>query len=92
MHDAFCIVKLSGDALDEVYPRIKQKRLDAGDARMIRFIRLAILCEPRTPKLSARQQGQLSIAIESNEVLISVGVACQCGQQIRGAFHRKKPV
>ena len=25
MLDASCVVKLSGDALDEVYPRIKQK-------------------------------------------------------------------
>ena len=89
--DAFHIVKLAGDALDEVRRRVQQDttghRGRKGDP--LYQIRL-LLCASRD-RLTKRQKERLREAFVADEAHISVEVAYLLTQQVRDVFHQDTP-
>jgi len=76
--DAFHIVKLAGDALDEVRRRVQQDTT----GNLLRASR---------DRLTKRQQERLREAFTADEAHISVEVAYHCAQQVRDVFHQATP-
>lgn len=87
--DAFHVVKLGSQAVDEVRRRVQQhtlgRRGHAGDP--LYGIRNILRCA--RDKLTDRQKARLTRAIDADERHEEVLVAWQCAQQLRDAFaHR----
>ena len=89
--DAFHIVKLAGDALDEVRRRVQQDttghRGRTGDP--LYQIRL-LLCASRH-RLTPRQKERLREAFTADEAHTGVEVAYLLTQQVRDVFHQDTP-
>ena len=88
--DAFHIVKLDGQAVDEVRRRVQQETLGhrghAGDP--LYGIRLILRCGRE--RLTERQQSRLARAIAADERHDEVHIAWQAAQELRSAFGHKK--
>ena len=89
--DAFHIVKLGGQAVDEVRRRVQQETLAhrgrSGDP--LYGIRTILRCG--VENLTERQQARLSRAIAADERHDEVHIAWQAGQQLRSVFHQDSP-
>ncbi len=89
--DAFHIVKLGGQAVDEVRRRVQQETLGhrgrSGDP--LYGIRTILRCG--VENLTKRQQTRLSKAITADEGHDEVHIAWQAGQQLRSVFHHDNP-
>ena len=87
--DAFHIVKLGGQALDEVRRRVQQETLGhrgrKGDPLF--GIRLALRCG--IERLTERQRDRITAAIDANEAHVEVVVAWLATQELRSAFRHK---
>ena len=87
--DAFHVVKLGGQALDEVRRRVQQETLGhrgrKGDP--LYGIRLALRCG--IERLTERQRARITAAIDANEAHVEVLVAWLAVQELRSAFRRK---
>jgi hypothetical protein len=87
--DAFHVVKLGGQAVDEVRRRVQQETLGrrghAGDP--LYGIRTILRCGRE--RLTERQQARLGRAIAADERHDEVHIAWQAAQELRSAFHRK---
>ena len=89
--DAFHIVKLADDALDEVRRRVQQDttghRGRAGDP----LYQIRNLLRASLHRLTKRQQERLRAAFTAEETHISVEVTYHCAQQVREVFHQAIP-
>jgi transposase len=89
--DAFHVVKLGGDAVDEVRRRVQQDTLGHRGRRgdPLYGIRLILRCGAE--KLTDKQTARLAKAIELDERHEAVYVAWQCAQQLRAAYRCTNP-
>lgn len=89
--DAFHVVRLAGQALDEVRRRVQQaingRRGRAGDP--LYGIHNLLRCGEE--RLTERQQARLTAAIDADERHVEVFVAWQCAQQLRRVYHQTSP-
>ena len=89
--DAFHIVKLAGDALDEVRRRVQQDTLGHRGCKGDPLYQIRNLLRASRHRLTPRQQERLREAFTADEAHISVEVAYHCAQQVRDVFHQATP-
>nr|WP_253953331.1 ISL3 family transposase [Schaalia meyeri] len=89
--DAFHIVKLAGDALDEVRRRVQQDTLGHRGRTGDPLYQIRNLLRASRDRLTKRQQERLRAAFTADEAHISVEVAYHCAQQVRDVFHQATP-
>jgi len=87
--DAFHIVKLAGDALDEVRRRVQQDTTGHRGRKGDPLYQIRNLLRASRDRLTKRQQERLREAFTADEAHISVEVAYHyCAQQVREVFHQ----
>ena len=90
--DAFHVVKLATQAVDEVRRRVQQDihghRGRAGDP----LYRIRNILRAGVENLTERQQHRLDEAIAADDRHNEVWVAWQCAQRLRDAYHHPDPV
>ena len=89
--DAFHIVKLAGDALDEVRRRVQQETLGHRGRTGDPLYQIRNLLRASRDRLTKRQQERLRAAFTADEAHISVEVAYRCVQHVRDVFHQNTP-
>ena len=89
--DAFHIVKLAGDALDEVRRRVQQETLGHRGRTGDPLYQIRLLLHASRHKLTPRQKECLREAFTADEAHISVEVAYLLTQQVREVFHQDTP-
>ena len=89
--DAFHIVKLAGDALDEVRRRVQQDTLGHRGRKGDPLYQIRNLLRASRDRLTKRQKERLRAAFTADEAHISVEVAYRCAQQVREVFHQATP-
>ena len=89
--DAFHIVKLAGDALDEVRRRVQQDTTGHRGRKGDPLYQIRNLLRASRDRLTKRQQERLREAFTADEAHISVEVAYHCAQQVREVFHQATP-
>lgn len=89
--DAFHIVKLAGDALDEVRRRVQQDTTGHRGRKGDPLYQIRLLLRASRDRLTKRQQERLRAAFTADEAHISVEVAYHCAQQVRDVFHQDTP-
>ena len=89
--DAFHIVKLAGDALDEVRRRVQQDTLGHRERKGDPLYQIRLLLRASRDRLTKRQKERLRAAFTADEAHISVEVAYHCAQQVRDVFHQDTP-
>ena len=89
--DAFHIVKLAGDALDEVRRRVQQDTLGHRGRTGDPLYLVRNLLHASRHKLTPRQQERLREAFTADEAHISVEVAYLLTGQVREVFHQDTP-
>ena len=89
--DAFHIVKLAGDALDEVRRRAGQDTTGHRGRKGDPLYQIRNLLRASRDRLTKRQQERLREAFTADEAHISVEVAYRCAQQVRDVFHQATP-
>ena len=89
--DAFHIVKLAGDALDEVRRRVQQDTTGHRGRKGDPLYQIRLLLRASRDRLTKRQQERLREAFTADEAHISVEVAYHCAQQVRDVFHQDRP-
>ena len=89
--DAFHIVKLAGDALDEVRRRVQQDTTGHRGRKGDPLYQIRNLLRASRDRLTKRQQERLREAFTADEAHISVEVAYHCAQQVRDVFHQATP-
>ena len=89
--DAFHIVKLAGDALDEVRRRVQQDALGHRGRKGDPLYQIRLLLHASCDRLTKRQQERLRAAFTADEAHISVEVAYLLTQQVREVFHQDTP-
>ena len=89
--DAFHIIKLAGDALDEVRRRVQQDTTGHRARTGAPFYQIRLLLRASRHKLTPRQQERLRAAFTADEAHISADVAYHCTQQVRDVFHQATP-
>lgn len=89
--DAFHVVKLGGQVVDDVRRRVQQtihRHRGRKDDPLYK-IRNVLRCAEE--RLTERQQARLSAAVEADERHLEVFVAWQCAQQLRRVYHQPDP-
>ena len=89
--DAFHIVKLAGDALDEVRRRVQQDTTGHRGRKGDPLYQIRLLLRASRDRLTKRQQERLREAFTADEAHISVEVAYLLTQQVREVFHQATP-
>ena len=89
--DAFHIVKLAGDALDEVRRRVQQDTTGHRGRTGDPLYQIRLLLRASRDRLTKRQQERLREAFVADEAHISVEVAYLLTQQVRDVFHQDTP-
>ena len=89
--DAFHIVKLAGDALDEVRRRVQQDTLGHRGRTGDPLYQIRLLLHASRDRLTKRQKERLREAFVADEAHISVEVAYLLTQQVREVFHQDTP-
>ena len=89
--DAFHIVKLAGDALDEVRRRVQQDTTGHRGRKGDPLYQIRNLLRASRHRLTPRQKERLREAFTADEAHISVEVAYRCAQQVRDVFHQDRP-
>ena len=89
--DAFHIVKLAGDALDEVRRRVQQDTTGHRGCTGLPLYQIRNLLRASRKRLTKRQQERLRAAFTADEAHISVEVAYLLAQQVRDVFHQATP-
>ena len=89
--DAFHIVKLAGDALDEVRRRVQQDTLGHRGRKGDPLYQIHNLLRASRHRLTPRQKERLREAFVADEAHISVEVAYLLTQQVRDVFHQDTP-
>ena len=89
--DAFHIVKLAGDALDEVRRRVQQDTTGHRGRKGDPLYQIRLLLRASRDRLTKRQKERLREAFVADEAHISVEVAYLLTQQVREVFHQDTP-
>ena len=89
--DAFHIVKLAGDALDEVRRRVQQDTTGHRGRKGDPLYQIRLLLRASRDRLTPRQQERLREAFTADEAHISVEVAYLFTQRVREGFHQDTP-
>ena len=89
--DAFHIVKLAGDALDEVRRRVQQDTTGHRGRKGDTLYQIRLLLRASRDRLTKRQQERFREAFVADEAHISVEVAYHCAQQVCDVFHQATP-
>ena len=89
--DAFHIVKLAGDALDEVRRRVQQDTTGHRGRKGDSLYQIRLLLRASRRRLTPRQKERLREAFVADEAHISVEVAYLLTQQVREVFHQDTP-
>ena len=91
MLDTFHIVKLAGDALDEVRRRVQQDTLGHRGRKGDPLYQIRLLLRASRDRLTKRQKERLREAFTADEAHISVEVAYLLTQQVREVFRQDTP-
>lgn len=89
--NAFRIIKLSGNAPDEVHRRVQQDTLGHRGRTGDPLYQIRNLLRTSRVRLAKRQQERLRAAFTADEADISVEVAYHCAQQVREVFYQATP-
>ena len=89
--DTFHIVKLAGDALDEVHRRVQQDTTGHRGRKGDPLYQIRLLLRASRDRLTKRQKERLREAFTADEAHISVEVAYLLTQQVREVFHQATP-
>ena len=89
--DAFHIVKLAADALDEVRRRVQQDTLGHRGRTGDPLYQIRLLLRASHDRLTKHQQERLRAAFTAHEAHISVEVSYLLTQQVREVFHQATP-
>jgi len=87
--DAFHIVKLGGQALDEVRRRVQQETLGHRGRKGDPLFGIRMILRCGIERLTEKQRARLTAAIDADERHAEVLVAWLAAQELRSAFHRK---
>jgi transposase len=86
--DAFHVVKLGGQAVDEVRRRVQQAIHGHRGRKDDPLYGIRNLLRCAAERLTDRQQARLAKAIDADERHVEVFVAWQCAQQLRQVYHQ----
>lgn len=86
--DAFHVVKLATQAVDEVRRRVQQQIHGHRGRKNDPLYRIRNILHAGAEHLSERQQARLHEAIAADERHDEVWVAYQCAQQVRSVYHQ----
>ena len=89
--DAFHVVKLGGQAVDEVRRRVQQDIHGHRGRKDDPLYGIRNLLRCAEERLTDRQQARLAAAIDADERHLEVFVAWQCAQQLRQVYHQPSP-
>ena len=89
--DAFHVVKLGTQAVDEVRRRVQQEIHGHRGRKDDPLYGIRTILRAGAEHLSDRQQTRLRRAIEADERHDEVYVAWQCAQQLRSVYHQRDP-
>ena len=89
--DAFHVVKLGSQVVDEVRRRVQQTIHGHRGRKDDPLYRIRNLLRCAEERLTERQQARLAAAIEADERHLEVFVAWQCAQQLRQVYHQPDP-
>jgi transposase len=89
--DAFHVVKLGGQAVDEVRRRVQQAVHGHRGRNHDQLYGIRNLLRCAAERLTDRQHTRLAKAIEADERHLEVFVAWQCAQQLRQVYHQPDP-
>jgi transposase len=89
--DAFHVVKLGGQVVDEVRRRVQQSIHGHRGRKDDPLYRIRNLLRCAEERLTERQQVRLAAAVEADERHLEVFVAWQCAQQLRRVYHQPEP-
>ncbi len=89
--DAFHVVKLATQAVDEVRRRVQQDTLGHRGTRNDPLYKIRTILRCGAENLTERQQHRLAEAIAADERHEEVYVAWQCAQRVRDVYHAATP-
>ena len=89
--DAFHVVKLGSQAVDDVRRRVQQTIHGHRGRKDDPLYRIRNLLRCAEERLTERQLARLSAAVEADERHLEVFVAWQCAQQLRRVYHQPDP-
>jgi transposase len=89
--DAFHIVKLGGQAVDEVRRRVQQAIHGHRGRKDDPLYGIRNLLRSAQERLTERQQDRLEKALDADERHVEVLVAWRCAQQLRAVYHQTNP-
>jgi transposase len=89
--DAFHVVKLGGQAVEEVRRRVQQAIHGHRGRKDDPLYGIRNLLRCAAERLTDRQQARLDAAIGTDERHLEVAVAWQCAQQLRQVYHQPDP-
>nr|WP_314947633.1 transposase [Schaalia odontolytica] len=89
--DACHIVKLPGDALDEVRRRVQQETLGHRGSKGDPLYQISFSFALRATTSPHAKQERLREAFTADDAHISVEVAYHCAQHVRDVFHQATP-
>jgi len=89
--DAFHVVKLGSQAVDEVRRRVQQTIHGHRGRKDDPLYKIRNVLRCAEERLTERQQARLSAAIEADERHLEVFVAWQCAQRLRAVYHQPDP-
>lgn len=87
--DAFHVVKLGTQAVDEVRRRVQQNTLGHRGKKGDPLYGIQTILRAGAENLTDKQWARLTAAIEADPAHDEVFVAWQCAQQLRSAYHQK---
>ena len=90
--DAFHVVKLGSQVVDDVRRRVQQTIHGHRGRKDDPLYKIRNLLRCAEERLTERQQARLSAAVEADERHLEVFVAWQCAQQLRAVYHQPTPV
>jgi transposase len=85
--DAFHVVKLGTQAVDDVRRRVQQETLGHRGRKSDPLYGIRTILRCGEEKLTDRQRARLARAIAADERHDEVHIAWQCAQQLRAAYH-----
>ena len=89
--DAFHVVKLGTQAVDEVRRRVQQETLGHRGRRGDPLYGIRTLLRAGAERLRPSQQRRLDVALAAPVAHEEVAIAYQCAQQLRAVYHEKDP-
>jgi len=89
--DAFHVVKLGSQVVDEVRRRVQQTIHGHRGRRDDPLYKIRNVLRCAEERLTERQQARLAAAMDADDAHLEVFVAWQCAQQLRRVYHQPDP-